>query len=124
MGVCHEIGARGRRRDGDGMKELIRRTSAKMGNLTKVGEVYREETTTLRDAFVTACGIVAETYKANKLIRAGLAAGWRFLVQDDGFVELWVPATALGRPVKYIFQNAILARVLAARGNGLIREEK
>ena len=118
MGVFYEARVDKGRGDCDNVRKLISRTKQNMGTLTKVNEIFQADSETLRDGYVKACMIVVETYTANKLIRAGLASGWRFLVTDNGFVELWAPA--VGQPVKYIFQNATLARSIAARGSGLI----
>lgn len=104
------------------MSELISRVKIDMGNLTRISETYRDKNQVLRDGYVQACMIVIDTYTANKLIRAGFASGWRYLVKKDGFCELWAPP--VGKPVKYIIQNAVFSRALTARGSGLIKREE
>lgn len=104
------------------MSRLIARDVQRMGTVTKIEEQFQDDPEQLRDAYVQACMIVIDNYTATKLIRAGFANGWRFMVKEEGFVELWAPAVLY--PVKYIIHNATLARAVSARGSGLITGEE
>ena len=80
------------------MSRLIARDVQRMGTVTKIEEQFQDDPEQLRDAYVQACMIVIDNYTATKLIRAGFANGWRFMVT--------------------------LARAVSARGSGLITGEE
>ena len=104
------------------MSKLISTSKQALGAVSKVQKVFREPNRELRDAYVTACAIVIDDYTGRKLVKAGLASGWRFVAKEDDFVDLWAPAIL--KPVTFELRNAIFHRAVIARGSGLITGEE
>lgn len=91
----------------------IRPGTHRMGSMVVEGKQIREPSGVLREAFVNACALVRDTMTAHKLIRAGLANGWRFRPIEGQTIELWAPG--VWKPVTYTLRNWTLWRALHAR---------